>query len=603
MSPEDPQPEPPAGAGDHRLSPGSADGDVAVEETFVVTRRFVHAAPNDDRTHPRAADVDRPVDRTVFIAGMALTLAFVLWGVISPTSLAATASAVLDRMIDATGWVYVAVTAGFVLLMLMLALSRYGRIRLGRDDERPEFSTFSWISMMFATGMGIGLIFWGVAEPLSHLLTPPMDMAEPGTPESAELGLEYTIFHWGLHPWALYGVVGLALAYATFRKGLPNLLSSIVFPRKDPSHPARRAVDIFGLFITTFGAATSLGLGAIQINSGLTRVFDAPTSNTVSIVVIVVLTALFVLSAVSGTERGVKWMANINAGLAVGLLIFVFAFGPTIFLLNTLVESFGGYLAQVVPMSFRTGASGGGEWLAGWTIFYWAWWLSWAPFVGTFMARISRGRTIREFVICVLIVPTLVSTVWFVVMGGTAIRFELTGVTDMAASLSSGVENTLFTMLDAMPLSTVVAVLVVVLIMLFYVAGADAASLVLGMLSQGGSLHPRTWLVVTWGSMIGAVAIALLLAGGLDAIQTTVIVFGVPFLVVMLGVCYSLVKQLRDEPVVTTVPPGVRTVIAEMRPNTVQELPANVVQQPAPDGAGNGVAADARQSKQPQPSS
>jgi glycine betaine transporter len=528
--------------------------------------QHVHAAPDDAHSHERAADVDAPVDRTVFAGGLVLTLAFVLWGVISPESLASTASAVLGRMIDATGWMYVLVTAGFVALMLLLACSRYGRIRLGRDDERPEFSTGSWISMMFATGMGIGLIFWGVAEPLSHLLTAPMGLAEDGSSEAGRLGMQYTIFHWGLHPWALYGVVGMALAYATFRKGQPNLLSSIVFPSKDPRHPARRAVDVFGLFITTFGAATSLGLGAIQINSGLTRVFDAPTSDAVAISAIVVLTAAFVVSAVSGTQRGIKWMANANAGLAVGLLVFVFVFGPTIFLMNTYVESFGDYLSHIVPMSFTTGASSGNEWLAAWTIFYWAWWMSWAPFVGTFMARISRGRTIRQFVVCVLIVPTLVSSLWFTIMGGTAIRFQLTGAADMASSLEAGVEGTLFTMLDAMPLSSLTALLVVVLILLFYVAGADSASLVLGMLSQGGSLHPRRWLVVTWGSMIGAVAISLLLAGGLEAIQTTVIVFGVPFLIVMLGVCYSLVKQLRAEPVVSTVPPGVRTVVATMLP-------------------------------------
>jgi glycine betaine transporter len=461
-------------------------------------QHYVHADPADDRTHPRAADVDAPVDKVVFVTAMAITIGFVLSGVISPSSLADTASAVLGRMIDATGWIYVLATAGFVALMLLLAVSRYGRIRLGRDDERPGFSTGSWISMMFATGMGIGLNLWGVAEPLFHLLTPPMEMAEAESPEAAALGMQYTIFHWGLHPWALYGIVGLALAYATFRKGLPNLLSSIVFPKKDPRHPARRAVDIFGLFITTFGAATSLGLGALQINSGLTRVFDAPKSNTVAIVAIVVLTAAFVVSAVSGTERGIKWMANTNAGLAVGLLIFVFALGPTIFLLNNFTESIGDYITQLVPMSFRTGAFGGGDWLAGWTIFYWAWWMSWAPFVGVFMARISRGRTIRQFVICVLIVPTLVSTIWFVVMGGTGIRFQLDGTADMAGSLASGVENTLFTMLDAMPISTITAIVVVVLIVLFYVAGADSASLVLGMQSQGGSLHPKTWLVVTW---------------------------------------------------------------------------------------------------------
>ena len=527
---------------------------------------FVHADPTDLREHERAADVSVPVDRVVFGGGIALTVAFVAWGVLAPESLATTANAVLSAVIDGTGWVFVLATAGFVALMLTLAMSRYGRIRLGRDDERPEFSTGSWISMMFATGMGIGLIFWGVAEPLSHLLSPPAGTAEAGSPDAARLGIQYTVFHWGLHPWALYGVVGLALAYATFRKGRPNLLSSIVFPGKDPRHPARRAVDIFGLFITTFGAATSLGLGAIQINSGLTTVFGLPTSNVVAIVSIAVLTAAFVVSAVSGTHRGIKWMANINAFLALALLVFVFAFGPTIFLMNTFVDSIGDYLFQFVPMSFRTAAFADGEWLAAWTIFYWAWWMSWAPFVGTFMARISRGRTIREFVVCVLIVPTLVSIVWFVVMGGTGIRFQLDGIADMAASLDSGVENTLFAMLGAMPFPALTAVVVIVLILLFYVAGADSASLVLGMLAQGGSLHPKTWLVVTWGSMIGAVAIALLLAGGLSAIQTTVIVFGIPFLVVMLGVCYSLVKQLRDEPVVSTVAPGVRTLVATTPP-------------------------------------
>ncbi|MGF9755164.1 BCCT family transporter [Microvirga sp. 0TCS3.31] len=511
----------------------------------------------------RASDRDAKVDYVVFGTALAVTVAFVLWGVIAPTSLADTATSVLNATIDGTGWIYVLTTFGFVALMLALAISRYGRIRLGRDDERPEFSTGSWISMMFATGMGIGLIFWGVAEPLSHFITPPMDMAEPSSPESAQLGLQYTVFHWGLHPWALYGVVGMALAYATFRKGLPNLLSSLVLPAKPTSHPGRRAIDIFAIFITTFGAATSLGLGAIQINSGLTRVFDAPASNTVAIVVIAGLTAAFVVSAVSGTHKGIKWLANTNAILAIGILVFVFLFGPTIFLLNTFTETAGGYIEQFFPMSFRTGAFGGGDWLAGWTIFYWAWWMSWAPFVGTFMARISRGRTIREFVVCVLIVPTVVSTVWFVVMGGTAIDFQLNGVADMAGSLDSGVENTLFTMLDGMPASTFTALVVVLLIMLFYVAGADSAALVLAMFNQGGSLHPKTWLVVLWGCMIGAVAIALLLAGGLSAIQTTVIVFGIPFLLVMMWVCYSLVKQLRAEPVTTTVPPGVRTVVAQ----------------------------------------
>ena len=509
---------------------------------------FVHAAPDDPGHHARAADVDAPIDRPVLVAGLGVTLALVLWGMIAPGSLASATSKILSVTIESTGWLYVLATTGFVVLMLYLALSRFGRIRLGRDDERPEFSTGSWISMMFATGMGIGLVFWGVAEPVSHLITPPMGMAETATPESGRLALQYSIFHWGLHPWALYGVIGLALAYATFRKGLPNLLSSIVLPSKAPSHPARRLVDVFALFITTFGAATSLGLGALQINSGLTRVFNAPTSNVVTVTVIILLTLAFVVSAVTGTQKGIKWLANINAGLAIALLVFVFVCGPTIFLLNAYAESLGDYVAQLVPMSLRTGAFGGQDWLGAWTVFYWAWWMSWAPFVGTFMARISRGRTVREFVTCVLIVPTLVSSLWFAVMGGAGIRFQLDGKADIAAAIENGVENSLFALLDALPFPTITAVLAVILIMLFFVAGADSASLVLGMQSQGGSLHPRTWLVVLWGSMIGAVAIALLLAGGLEAIQTTVIIVGVPFVLVMLVVCYSLIGQLRREP-------------------------------------------------------
>ena len=312
--------------------------------------------------------------------------------------------------------------------------------------------------------------------------------------------MEYTIFHWGLHPWALYGVVGHGAGLRDLPQG-PAQPAQLHRVPEEADHATLPAAPS-----TSSGCSSRPSVrrppsasGAIQINSGLTRVFDAPTSNTVAIVVIVALTAAFVVSAVSGTERGIKWLANTNAALAVGLLVFVFVFGPTIFLLNTFTETIGGYLEQFVPMSFRTGAFGGGDWLAGWTIFYWAWWMSWAPFVGTFMARISRGRTIREFVVCVLIVPTLVSTIWFVVMGGTAIASSSTASTDMAGSLDSGVENTLFTMLDAMPLSTFTAFVVVVLIMLFYVAGADSASLVLGMLSQGGSLHPKTWLVVIVG--------------------------------------------------------------------------------------------------------
>ncbi len=536
--------------------------------------------PVSDDTFPTPSPPSPPddahgVDRVVFGVALALTLGLVLWGVLDAEGLSAAATAALNAVIGSTSWIFVLGTTAFVVLILGLAFSRFGRIRLGRDDEEPEFSVGSWISMMFATGMGIGLIFWGAAEPLSHLATPPLELAAPQSQEAARLSMQYTLFHWGLHPWALYGIVGLALAYATFRKGRPNLLSSIVFPNRPVRSAPRRVVDIFAVFITTFGAATSLGLGAVQINSGLGSAFGVPSSTWVSILVIAVLTALFVVSAVSGVGRGVKWMANTNAFLAVYLMAFVFVFGPTIFLLNTFSETIGSYLSEFVTMSFTTGAFGGQEWLNGWTIFYWAWWMSWAPFVGVFMARISRGRTIREFAVCVLLAPTLLSAIWFAIMGGTAIRTQLTGVADLTGSLeASGVEGVLFGLLDTLPIPAVMAVVVVILIMLFYVAGADAAAVVLGMLCSGGSLHPQRWLVILWGAMIGLVACVLLLAGGLSAIQTACIVLGVPFLLVLFGVAVSLVRQLAADPAAR---PGVAT----RPPTTPDAVAANGRSDPA----------------------
>ena len=500
------------------------------------------------------------IDAVVFGTGLALVVAFVAWGVIAPKNLAATAEGGLDFVTGTTGWLFILAGAGFVALVLLLAFSRYGRIRLGTDDQRPEFGTTSWFAMMFAAGMGIGLVFFGAAEPLSHLTTPPLGMAEANTEQAAGLAMQYTIFHWGLHPWALYAVVGLALAYGSFRKGRPNLLSSIVLPHKPLDYPARRAIDIFAIFITVFGAATSLGLGALQINSGLNSAYGVPVNNLASIVVIIVLAVVFGLSAVSGVGRGIKYISNINMGLAGLLALFLLVLGPTLFIINTFVEMLGSYTTQILPMSFRTGIYGGSEWMQGWTLFYWAWWMSWAPFVGTFIARISRGRTIRQFVVCVLLVPTLVSSVWFSILGGSAIDLQLNG-TDLSGVLSEGEDRVLFALLDNFPLAAVSATLVVLLITFFFVSSADSASVVLGMLSSRGNINPHKLIVVLWGSMIALTAIVLLLAGGLEAIQTAAVVIAVPFLLLMIAVCFQLLRELRTEPVVTTVPEGVNAAV------------------------------------------
>jgi glycine betaine transporter len=489
------------------------------------------------------------IDPGVFWVSLVISVLFVLWGVLFTDNLAAVASAVLGWLIASFGWVFILASFGFLIFVIFLAFSRYGKIKLGKDDDEPEFRTVSWVAMMFSAGMGIGLMFFGVAEPISHLTAPPHGLAKAGTEQAAEVAMEYSYFHWALHPWAMYAVVGLALAYFTFRKGRPNLISSAFRPLLGDrvEGPAGKTIDVLAIFATLFGSATSLGLGALQINGGLEYIWGVPNSTAVAIVIIAVMTALFVVSAVTGVHRGIQWLSNTNMVLAVILVLFLFVLGPTVFILNTFVESLGGYLANLIPMSFRSGAFSSESWLASWTIFYWAWWISWTPFVGTFIARISRGRTIREFVIGVLLIPSVVSFVWFAVLGGTALNLELRGVGNIADAVSEGPEIALFATLDQFPLAAVMSLLAVILVALFFISGADAASVVMGMLSSRGTLNPRGLLVVIWGVLTGAAAAICLLARGLEGLQTAAIVSAAPFVLVMIGLCWSTLKELRSE--------------------------------------------------------
>jgi glycine betaine transporter len=502
-------------------------------------------------------------DRTVFGISLALVAVFVLWGVVASDNLASTVGTVFGTVIANTGWIFVVASTGFVVLAAVLALSRYGRIRLGKDDERPEFSLGSWVAMLFAAGMGIGLVFWGVAEPLYHLADAPLGLEEGGTPEAARLGLQYAVFHWGLHPWAMYAVIGMALAYGVFRKGRPSLVSSAVVPLVGEHRTGvRRTVDILAIFTTVFGAATSLGLGAMQINSGLATSYGIPANNGVVLAIIAGLAMLFVLSAVSGVHKGIKLVSNVNVVLAALLAAFIFVLGPTTHIFNTIADVTGDYLSGLPGMSFASGAWGGQEWLSGWTLFYWAWWISWTPFVGTFIARISRGRTIRQFVTFVMIVPTLVSIVWFGVLGGTATHLELTNQAELSQSLAdNGAEGALFALLGEFPLTALTALLVMVLITLFFVSSADSASMVLGMLSQRGTTSPSRPVVILWGLAIAAVAMALTLAGGLSAMQSATILVATVFVVVLVAICVNLVRELRQEPYTSTLDPQIRRAV------------------------------------------
>ena len=500
------------------------------------------------------------IDPWVFGVAAAISLAFVLWGVLDNESVATVADDVLSWIISTFGWLFVLSTAAFLVFAGILAFSRFGRVRLGKDDDRPEFRTTSWIAMMFSAGMGIGLMFFAVAEPISHLTAPPAGTVKAGSEAAAQQAMSLSYFHWALHPWAIYAIVGLALAYFTYRRGLPNLISSAFYPLlgERVHGPIGKSIDILAIFATLFGSATSLGLGALQINSGLDFLWGVEPANGIAVAIIAVLTLAFVLSAVSGVHRGIQWLSNTNMVLAIALLLFLLVVGPTVFQLETLVESIGGYLTTIVPASFRTNAFGDEAWLSSWTIFYWAWWISWAPFVGTFIARISKGRTIREFVVGVLLIPSGVSFVWFAVFGGAAIELQLSGVANLGGIVATP-EVALFTTLEEFPISGVTSFVVIILVALFFVSGADAASLVMGMLSTRGSLGPNRAVTVLWGVSTGAAAAVLLLANGLSALQQAAIIAAAPFTLVMIGLCISLFKGLSSEAATAIAPePGAR---------------------------------------------
>ena len=498
---------------------------------------------------------DSGVDKVVFGVTAVLALAFVAWGLIDTASLSESSGSALAWTVTNLGWLFVVLASAFVVFIIWLAASSFGSIPLGSDDDKPEFRTVSWIAMMFSAGMGIGLMFFGVSEPLTHFVDPPPGTGAVGNPQAVQTAMATTLFHWTLHPWAIYAVVGIAIAYGVFRKGRSQLISSAFVPligERRAQGGAGRVIDILAIFATLFGSAASLGLGALQIGSGLEIVAGiGKIGNGILVAIIVALTICFIASAVSGVAKGIKWLSNINMVLAIALSAFVFVVGPTVFILDLIPTAVGSYFQDLATMSARTEAAGGdgmATWLSGWTVFYWAWWMSWTPFVGMFIARISRGRTIRQFVTGVLLVPSLVSLVWFAVFGGAAIRMQQNGI-DLAGE--STTEGQLFALLDNMPWSTLTSIVVIVLVAIFFVSGADAASIVMGTLSQKGTLYPSRFVVIFWGVATGAVAAIMLVIGGnsaLAGLQNITIIAAVPFALVMVGIAWALVKDLRNDP-------------------------------------------------------
>ncbi|SIS47496.1 choline/carnitine/betaine transport [Corynebacterium appendicis CIP 107643] len=505
----------------------------------------------EDAIERASEDENLKIDWAIVGPIAAIVIAVVIWGLAAKESFSAFSDASFTWVIENLGWAFVFFGSVFVVFILVIALSKFGKIRLGASNEQPEFSTRSWIAMMFAAGMGIGLMFFGASEPLNFYRdgVPGMDSAD-----AVGTSMAQTMFHWTLHPWSVYAIIGLAIAYSTFRLGRKQLLSSAFIPLIGETRAngwLGKLIDGLAIFATIFGTACSLGLGALQISTGLeaSGLVDSP-STVLTAGIVSVLTLAFLLSAMSGVGKGIQWVSNFNLAVAAVLAIFVFVFGPTLTQLNLLPTAIASYLDQFFLMASRTAESAdteAGEWLGSWTIFYWAWWISWSPFVGTFLARISRGRTIREFCLGVTLVPAGLSTVWFCIFGGTAIQMEQQGESIYGEGTS---EEQLFNLLHTMPGGFIMGVLALILLSTFFITSADSASTVMGSLSQNGKTDAKPMLTGMWGLATAAVGLTLLIAGGDDALnslQSVTIAAATPFLLVLILLMFAIVKDVSND--------------------------------------------------------
>lgn len=520
-----------------------AAASAATDETATVTSTATTTEPR--RSLP-------PVQRWVFWPAAIIVIVFVAFTLIAPGIAESMFRTIQTTIVNAFNWYYVLIAAVFVAFSLFLGFSRFGDIKLGKDDDEPEFSLMSWFSLLFAAGMGIGLVFYGVSEPLNHFVDPRPGVT--GTPEQlAQAALGQTYLHWGVHAWSIYVVIGLALAYAIHRRGRPISIRWTLEPLlgKRVEGGWGHTIDVIALVGTLFGVATSLGLGVLQISAGLDVAGiaspDAPTQ-----VVIILIISVFVLASVlSGVTKGMKWLSNINLVMAGILVLYLLVVGPSEFLLRDFVQSIGYYVQNFVGLSFNVSAfqgTAGEEWQAQWTSFYWGWWISWAPFVGIFIARISKGRTVREFVAGVILVPTLLGILWFAVLGGSALALELAEPGTLTeADGTVDLQGALFELLQHVPGTGIVSVGALLLITIFFVTSADSGALVMGMIATGGQQNPKRWIRTFFVAVTAALAIALLLAGGLNALQTAAITIALPFSIVMLLICWSTVVAFTRE--------------------------------------------------------
>ena len=482
----------------------------------------------------------------MFWISISIVIIVVLLGSVFSTGFQAATEKVRNFISGYLGWYYLILVAGVVFFCFYFILSPIGQIRLGAPDSKPEYSKMSWIAMLFSAGMGIGLVFWGAAEPLSHYAVS-APQGQIANQQAMEDAFKYTFFHWGIHAWAIYAVVALALAYFKFRKREKSLISVILKPILGQKADGiwGKIIDSITIFATVIGVATTLGFGAVQINGGLKYLFGVPNNIYVQILIITITTIFFIMSALSGIGKGVKILSNVNAILAIGLLAIAIVVGPSLLIVNTFVDTLGAYLQGILRLSFRTAAFDAeqGAWIKKWTIFYWAWWISWSPFVGVFIARISKGRTIREFLTNVLLIPTIFCFLWFSTFGILSINAQNQG----AQLTSLATEEVLFGAFSHYPFGTVLSIIAILLVFTFFITSADSATFVLGMLSEDGSLHPHNKVKIVWGILISSISAVLLTAGGLNALQNVLIIVALPFSIIILLIIISLYIELHHE--------------------------------------------------------
>jgi choline/glycine/proline betaine transport protein len=473
----------------------------------------------------------------------------------------------LDGIGNSFGWLYILSANFFVIVMALIAASRFGNIRIGGPDALPEFSTFSWYAMLISAGMGIGLMFWSVAEPIFHYMDPsPMFKAAPKTAQAAQVALGQTYFHWGIHPWGIYALVGLSLAFFAYNRGLPLTIRSIFYPILGEKIYGfwGNLIDVLSVLATLFGLATSLGLGVKQVASGLHYLFGFPTTTGFAVTLIAVITFFAVLSIITGLDKGVKFLSSANMVTAAVFMVFLLLVGPTVYILKAFTQNIGFYIQNLPRLSFWVEAYLGAEgsnWQNPWTIFYWGWWISWSPFVGMFIARVSKGRTIREFIVGVMLFPTVLSFLWMSTFGGSALWLQLTEVADIASAVNKDVSTALFVMLESFPFTQVTSFIGILLVVIFFVTSSDSGSLVVDHLTSGGKLDSPVPQRIFWGVMEGVCAAVLLMGGGLVALQSASIATGLPFTIVLLVMCYSLYRGLKEEHYHATI-------IGKMKPET-----------------------------------